>query len=294
MMNESHEILRKKEMKNPTKLLRETIKLLIAEELQQPSLGFTTVKDQRGMIIGVVFDTTNILQTIENDPDIKKHIDILDRSENSSVSKYSAMTNLSVKFRFTFEQAFYDSIVAMVAVQPPLYTCAKSYEIKFAAGPGEREIIADMLAHMSAITGTNRYIADREFVSSAGRAAWWLMSRRVPDDGKIPLDNVEHPPKGKDPFHDKHHTPDDPDDDCSTYLPSPGNKKDRTLDAINHALTVKPTGKHNMQSYENNAKGLFQAIRNSHGPISGLFDVTRPIESATLMYFDNHFNELRP
>ena len=277
-------------MSYSTHLLRKTIKLLITEQLQQPNLGFDVVKTEREMIIGVVFDTENILQTIKTDPNIKKHIDVLDGNKHSSI--YSAMANLKDSFKYTFTQAFYDSIVAMVAVQPPLYTCADAYEIKLAAGPGEREIIADMLAHMSAITGTNRYIADREFVSPAGRAAWWLMSPLAKN--KIPLDNVEHPPKGEDPFHDKHHTPDDPDDDCSTYPSSPGDKKDRTLDAINHALTVKPTGKHNMQSYENKAKDLFQAIRNSHGPISGLFDVTRPIESATLMYFDNHFNELRP
>ena len=277
-------------MSSKIHLLREAIKLLINEEAQQSGLGFTIVKAQREMIIGVVFDTSNILQPIKTDPNIKKYIDILEGNKHSST--YSAMANLKDSFEYTFTQTFYDSIVAMVAVQPPLYTCADAYEIKLAAGPREREIIADMLAHMSRVTGTNTYIADREFVSPEGRAAWWLMSPLAKN--KIPLDNVEHPPKGKDPFHDKHHTPDDPDDDCSTYPPSPGDKKDRTLDAINHALTVKPTGKHNIQSYENNAKDLFQAIRNSHGPISGLFDVTGPIESATLMYFEKHFNGLLP
>ena len=75
-------------MSNKIHLLRKTIKLLITEQLQQQNLGFDIVKTEREMIIGVVFETENILQTIKTDPNIKKYIDILDGNKHSST--YSA------------------------------------------------------------------------------------------------------------------------------------------------------------------------------------------------------------
>lgn len=93
-----------------------------------------------------------------------------------------------------------------IQISKPNKPCNGAWEVTSAWGPGIGEMIYDL---GFALSPTGILMPDRLGVLPRAVARWEKQSGRK----MKALDNHKHPPKGTDPFHDKHHT-EDPSDDC--------------------------------------------------------------------------------
>jgi len=104
-----------------------------------------------------------------------------------------------------------NDIVGFVNVaQPKGAPCRGAWQVKGITGPGK---IVYGIAY--ALSPTGLVVPDRSNVSPQASNAWKSYSAKIGPKNILPLDDADHPKRGTDKHHDKHHT-EDPQDDCYT------------------------------------------------------------------------------
>lgn len=122
---------------------------------------------------------------------------------------YNVEAMITALGRRTLDDTF--KVVGIVQISEPKGApCRGAWMIRGITGPGK---IMYGLAY--AMSPTGLIVPDRSSVSPSARAAWKGYSSKANPADVLPLDDADHPKKGVDPYHDKHHTA-DPMDDCYT------------------------------------------------------------------------------
>lgn len=157
-----------------------------------------------------------------------------------------------------------------ISIEKPETPCNRAWEVKMSAGPGIGKVVYGV---GYALSPSGILIPDRMSVSGPAQGGW----SKQGDRKKKPLDNVDHPPTGSDPFHDEHHT-EKTTDDCKTYPSREG------LDFLNYSYEA--------EGWE---KGALNTLKKNHTAAMGWIDTNYdgPIDSweveKTLVYYGPDF-----
>ena len=263
------------------KLLREVIRLLILENQDDAqNLGFEAFT-MEGAFLGMVYKVGKLRQQVE-----------------------IALVNNPNAFKGVFPELFYDSIIAMMAAVKPKDPCGGAWEIKNAAGRGQKLLLLDLSNHMKKFTGSEYFIPDRDYISKQGQSAWTTM--RAFSTDVIPMDDKNHADVGS---HKKYHT-DDTKDDCEVYylkdMELPDDIKGKNpkyldldsgkdglemLDAVNTAISVPGTGQNNFDQYQKNSEEFIKSIADRENLGMSYEQIRGILKNQALDYFRTNFKE---
>lgn len=137
--------------------------------------------------------------------------------------------------------AYFETVVAYLAVQDPGNPCAGAWEVIRTAGPGYGKVLYG-LAY--ALSPKGILMSDRHSVSKSAYGAWSKLSAK--GRKSYPLDDINADPKDK-------KTPDDASDDCDVHSKGDDDCSGRDPDPLNKAYAA--------EGWE---KGMLKKMKSTH------------------------------